>query len=361
MYQIGGEIQISNFYFNASNSLFDKNVYYLSHGRAAINLILKSIIIRGSFLLPSYLCESVLQPFISNNVKIDFYEVDDNLHINLEDLALKIKKGNIQGVYIINYFGFLYNDETNQFLQEIKKEVLIIEDFSHGSLLETNGHNLIGHFIFSSLRKYLSLPDGCILINKSHLKLNQELISGSFHNFFELKFTGKILKSIYNKSMPKKVLEQAYLKLFQHGEEILNTNSEIFSISNYSMEVLKTIDFKLNLSTRQQNFKKLQILFQDIDNDIELFNFTIEKDISPFIFPIKVRNEIRNKLRRKLGRENLYCSILWPKSTALNIYQFPRTYKLCNSILCLPIDQRYNTENMIDLFTRFMKVYEELC
>jgi dTDP-4-amino-4,6-dideoxygalactose transaminase len=360
MYQLGGEIQINNPDIGKAELIFNKDVLYLSHGRAAINLILKSIKISGSFLLPSYLCDSIIQPFVSNNIKIDFYEVDDHLNINIEDLSSRMKKGNIQGVYIINYFGFLFNYETSRVLQKIRREVLIIEDFSHGSLLETHGHKHIGHFLFSSFRKYLTLPDGCILINNSQIELRQDLIMGSFNKFFELKLTGKMLKSIYNKRMHTKEFENIYIKLLQSGEEILNTNEEIYSISNYSMNALRAIDFKAILSVRQENFVKLNSLFQDADKDIELLKVTLKRNISPFIFPIKVKKGIRDRLRLELVRKKLFCSILWPASEVVDIHQFPGTLELSNSILCLPIDQRYNIENMDDLFVRFMKTYKSI-
>jgi dTDP-4-amino-4,6-dideoxygalactose transaminase len=352
MKQFGGEIQLEDLVIDRKNVKHNENQIFLSHGRAAIHLILRSIVPSGVFLLPSYLCESIIQPFIHNNIDFDFYEVDDNLNINIDDIISKIKTKNIQGLYIINYFGFCFNTHVIQYLNSIKSEVLIIEDYSHGSLNDFNNTHSIGHFVFSSLRKYLPIPDGCILINHSEIKLRNDLINENANYFFNLKFAGRLLKSIFNNHMQDSDIEIAYLKILQEGEKILDIENEIYSISNYSYNVVSTIDLNKIRITRQENFKSLLKLFSDSAINCQPIFEYVENDVSPFVFPVKVKKEKRDLLKKKLVQENLFCPILWPLPGTVNPNRFPKTYNLSLSILCLPVDQRYNIADMRELFQR---------
>ena len=97
------EIGFGNFFHRKRNNLLKKSIL-LSSGRDCIYYILKSLNLKSRVLLPSYLCNSMLVPFDELGVKYDFYNVDENLNIDITDLKKKIEK-NTECVFVIHYFG----------------------------------------------------------------------------------------------------------------------------------------------------------------------------------------------------------------------------------------------------------------
>ena len=78
-------------------------------------------------LLPSYLCPSILDALERCGLEYGFYQVNEDLSIDLEDLAQKA--GAFKAVYFINYFGFLHPPEVRNYLKCLRENgVLVVED-----------------------------------------------------------------------------------------------------------------------------------------------------------------------------------------------------------------------------------------
>ncbi len=69
----------------------------------------------------------------------------------------------------------------------------------------------------------------------------------------------------------------------------------------------------------------------------------IENNI-PIGFPILIDN--RDKIRRELMLKSIYCPIHWDIRESRIPILFKDAYYLSERILTLPIDQRYNIEDM---------------
>jgi hypothetical protein len=81
MHYIGGEMEIENTLSNDNlEKSFpfpdDKYIFY-SSGRTALKYILKAINPSYPILLPSYLCESILQPFKELDIEYEFYRIKE--------------------------------------------------------------------------------------------------------------------------------------------------------------------------------------------------------------------------------------------------------------------------------------------
>ena len=167
---------------------------------------------------------------------------------------------------------------------------------------------------------------------------------------------GKLLKSSYINGMKDKNIEDIYLNLFNFGESLLNTNTDLYNMSDYSLRGLISIDLENVRSSRYKNYIYIKDLFEKHSLSVKLFNIEADKKSSPFVFPIKVCKELRNELRTELVELRAYCPILWPMSPVVSPEKFRKTKELSDSILCLPVDQRYSPEHMEELFSRFKKV-----
>ena len=85
----------------------------------------------------------------------DFYQVNEDLSIDLKDFAQKA--GAYRAVYFINYFGFLHPPEVRIYLKGLQKNgVLVIEDNAQAGFTD----HPVGDFVFNSLRKLVPYDGG---------------------------------------------------------------------------------------------------------------------------------------------------------------------------------------------------------
>ena len=94
---IGGQIGYDNLL--KKNLNFLKKNYIYPNGRCALFFILKKIKKKvKTIYVPSYLCESILQPIRTLNMNYKFYEVKN-------DFRFQLPKENNSAIIFLNYFG----------------------------------------------------------------------------------------------------------------------------------------------------------------------------------------------------------------------------------------------------------------
>jgi dTDP-4-amino-4,6-dideoxygalactose transaminase len=365
MKPIGGEIELN---FNLINPAINQNEYlfkydFTMNGRSAIKLALQTFNCKKIFLLPSYLCDSIIQPFNELSIPFKFYRINDDLSIDLNYLSYCKKKYDVGGILTINYFGMVYDEETLSFLRNLKKDTWIIEDYTHGSLIESEESikRSIGHIVISSLRKYLPVPDGCIIINNSSFELPK--IEEGVNEFSRLRTIAKLLRWEFINSKlnhSAKDIETLFLNLFSIAENSINNAISIEKISYLSEIVLSSLNLQIIRDSRRENFLKLLALFSG-SSVLQRFATPIYNslgDSSPFCFPLRILNGNRDTLRSRLASNNLFCSVLWPLPPGIDKAKFSSSSSLSREILCIPIDQRYNINDMEDIGERFHVLFK---
>ena len=133
------------------------NRYFLNGGRACLAVIGDYLLDHGihKILLPSYLCPSILDALERCGVEYGFYQINEDLSIDLDDLAQKA--GAYKAVYFINYFGFLHPPEVRNYLKNLRKNgALVVEDNAQAGF---SAHP-VGDFVFNSLRKLVPFDGG---------------------------------------------------------------------------------------------------------------------------------------------------------------------------------------------------------
>lgn len=313
---------------------------YLNSGRSCIKYLLKHFIEnnkKGKILLPSFLCESMLQPFMELNFEYEFYNISRKLEIDLVSLKGLVDSDTI-GILFVNYFGFFQNGETLRFINDIRDNgVVIIEDATQ-SLFSGKYY---GDYVIASLRKWFGLPDGGILINRGVedvFKLNPKF---SYDNFTTLRLIGHLIKNEYinNNINTKEVM----LNSFNNGEEYLDNAIEIKSMSPISKTLLSGYDYSLIKFKRQENYKVLFESLCDTD-EIEILFKMNDDEICPLGFPVICKD--RDGLRRYLTGIGIYCPVHWPVPGEVDNTMFYEAYSLEDSIMTIPCDQRYDKEDM---------------
>ena len=149
----------------------------------------------GPVLLPAYLCPAMIQPFQAEGLAVEFYPIGADLTVDVATLMGLVQMARPGAVLFVNYFGFLVSPMVQAALQEIKKRSWLIEDCVQGSLIEQSS-SVVGHlgdFIVTSFRKYLPVPDGGLVINRTAAVF--PALSPAAGPFVRYRLLGKLLRA----------------------------------------------------------------------------------------------------------------------------------------------------------------------
>ena len=325
------------------NQFAQKKTYFDS-GRSAIRYLC-NVTRKKTVLLPNYLCDSIIQPFLEGNFKIIFYEVNNNL----EPVIDRIYFDDSIGVFFhLGYFG----RRSTERLQEIiilmrKMGIIVIEDITH-SVFSTAKSKLESDYYICSIRKWLGIPDGGILLSNSKIeftntKVNTELIA----NYSE----GSSMKKEY---LDKRNYSSSHLNYYKIAEKSLDLSKDMFSISNYSKEVLYHYDFANMVSIRRKNATYLtkEILKLGLKT-LDLNNNNL---ITPLFVPIFFKDkEERDLFKLCLVDSNIYTPVHWSKPNNMNIDN-----NIYNIELSIPCDQRYTIQDMKLITNKIKSIMERI-
>lgn len=360
---IGGDLEINPLTFNHKSCEILLEQYYLfSSGRAALKRLLNEINPESPVLLPSYLCGSLLQPFIELDIPYTFYQVNYRFNIDTELLTKKLNTKNYSLILCIDYFGFV-NTELFNVIRRVAGDLTVVEDCTHLSLVPAllGEYNYRGDYIFGSLRKTLPVPDGGFILKNKSIALSPP--SSHFSEFCSLKYIAKTMRYLYiHSGHNDTVMEQFYMKQLQNSELLLDSEIETCGMSDISRLLLVHMDFRSVFLLRRENYKHLLGLFNNTPRIADYvfipFNAIYDFDM-PYMFPIFVLRVSRNSVRNKMAEKNIYTSIIWNLPQQLQNVDNEESIRVSETILCLPIDQRYNIDDINYLFDLFCACLEE--
>lgn len=333
-----------------SKDLFIKNakdVYYTSSGRGAIRLCLEQIKCDSKIvLLPYFTCDSVIEPFADNGYKIIYYEIETDFSIDTDKLDALIQQNNPSILYLQSYFGFDTLKGINRYIDKLKKEtqIRIVEDITH-ALLGTYNYTNADYYV-GSLRKWLEIPDGGILISKDSMIDSAKVHQRECTEIVNLFKEASKLKYDYSINVTPENKDQ-FRKLFYKAEDLLNNQKEIFPISQVSKYILSTSDFSKIKECRIKNYN---FLFQNL-SEVKSLNLVFSKsdeETAPLYFCVECKG-IRNEVQKKLAAEGIYAPVIWPKSDYLSEIHNNNEHFFYDDLLSIPCDQRYNLSSITNI------------
>lgn len=289
-------------------------------GRTAIEVVLKEIPKAKRALLPSYCCDSMIQPFRNAGIEVEFYPVyyDNGLIIEAKDP----KKVDI--FLWCDYFGFgVPMPDLSEF------SGVIIEDITH-SFFSTHAYHAQSDFFVASLRKWEPINCGgyCASISGN---LNHSPVAYPPQGFIEKKTNAMSLKKEYLSDLDIKK-KSLFLSMFRESNHWLADNYSGLLIDNWSRDYLSAVDMEKQRAIRIRNAK---FLYRELRGAQFLFN---EEDMDcPLFVPILLQN--RDEVKRILTENLIYCPVHWPKPEGVE----SNLYGIELSIIC---DQRYNESDM---------------
>lgn len=289
---------------------FHNDALRLNTGRNCLEYILRSRKYSKVYI-PYYTCGVILEPFHKLNIPYEYYRI--NIHL---ELASDIQLKEDEALIYTNYFG-LKQCYTEKLAQQYGSNLIVDNTQAFYS------KPISGIDTFYTCRKFFGVPDGAYLFTdqKLEIELTQDQ---SYERMFSL--TKRI-----------DISPEAGYQDFRLVSEAL-IGQPIKKMSKLTNRMMQGIDYDAVAHRRRTNYEILQNALA-CENNLAL---TLEKDAVPMAYPFFVPV---HGLREELIENKIFVARYWP-----NVFGWcdksDWEYELAESIVCLPIDQRYGEEEM---------------
>lgn len=294
---------------NYSGNCYHNTNLLLSSGRNSLRYIIKERKITNLFL-PYFLCESLTDVSLLENVNIIYYHLDNNMMPIVDEKQLNENSF----LYFVNYYGLL-RDKIGSIVDNYKH---IIIDNTH-DFFDTTLYNAD---VIYNYRKYFGVPDGSCIMSRDLLR-NEKYEVG--------KSLGKIIEMISRDETGEYFHYSSFLEADKHYR-----SEDLCYMSNFTANYLKAIDYYKALRQRLNNYKYLSEGLNGINSlDVSQRELT-------FMYPFLCNNG--EKLRKYLQANNIYSQMLWP-NVEWNGCDDNEVH-IARQMVLLPIDQRYSEEEM---------------
>lgn len=285
----------------------------LNSARNAVFYICKA---RGynKIYIPLFLCDAVSSMCMREHIQFEYYHID----IFLRPVFEKSLKED-ECLYVVNYYGQLKRSEILKYFARFKN--IIIDNVQAFFERPINGIDTI-----YSCRKFFGVPDGAYLSTNCYLK-----------NRLKKSNPDKRLSHLFGR-----IIDGAskHYEEFLQSEELLSSES-LMSMSKFSRDILKRIDYKSAKAKREKNYSILEKQLKRINK------LNVRMPSGPFSYPLFV--EDGDKMRKTLAAKKIYIPLLWPN------VDDGLEKKLADNILPLPCDQRYSESDMLIIIEEVLK------
>lgn len=297
--------------------LKDGNLYYeydssrmlkCNTGLTAIYCAIKNIVPKRVFI-PHFICDTVHE--LINNLGIEIIRY----YITRDFKPINVKPDKDDCIILVNYFGVCDEVVLNQL---DKFNNIIIDNtqaFFAKPIFRTGVYNVY------SCRKFIGTPDGAFLIgeNIKYIDLDEDF-SGD-RSLFLLKQHETGINSAYQESL----------------ENYSCIKNERRKMSLLTEKLLRSVDYSHIINSRKNNFNKLHSILKRHNR----YDFDDKVSSVPYSYPLLLNIDIRKKLIDR----RIYVPTLW-KEKITEEYINKVEYDYSKNICHLPMDQRYNTEDM---------------
>lgn len=311
---------------------------YLS-GRTALTAIILDLKQQGvkSVCLPEYCCESMIEPFLRQDMEVAFYPVRKT-QMGLE-LSLD---GSIDGdaVLLVDYFGFMTKElrELIQHLKSIGK--ITILDLTHTVFADERSCEV--DYAFGSYRKWTGVEAGFVS-GKHAQRLSSWELSEAGIEYLSLRAQARGVKSEFvADGYCDESLRREQLRLFDQAEEILDRDY-LSDTDDENKTRMLSLDVERIKNARRNNAKTIYRYFARLKLCKPFFSELAEDSI-PLAVPVLVTEGKRDSLRALLRENGVFCPVHWPMSSLHKVGKDSLT--LFENELSLVCDQRYETVDM---------------
>jgi dTDP-4-amino-4,6-dideoxygalactose transaminase len=325
---------------------------FVCSGRSAIGVAVRyaqrhSPPARNCVLLPSYLCHTVIQPFLELGFEVAFYPVGGDLMIDVREIARRIDRRTL-AVLIMQYFGFQQDPALTQRLLSEFPDIYLIDDRTHTLLSDLANRDSCstGAIVVYSARKWAPFPDlGIVRWPASAVvgagEKPQLLDVGYDFAFLSTRFAALLMRSLFM-AFPCEVLRRWSIAPVQQSDRILDRRCVLRSASPASLLLWQVWNWRQSWDARRRNFQYLLERWPR-KAGTPLYR-ALSDEICPLGFPVRTSN--RCSVRERLIRHQVYPPVHWLLPKQVDPGEFADSARLADEELTIPIDQRYSLTDM---------------
>ena len=278
----------------------------LNSGRFCLEYLLRC---RGynKVYVPYYTCDTAIEPIVKLGINYEFYHIDKEYHIVNPPI---LNDG--EALLYTNYWG-VQNDYCQQLASRYGKQLIL--DYTQAFYSKP----ICGIDTFYSCRKYFGVPDGGYLYTDA--VANFEIDHDESYSRMD-----SLLKRI-------DLSPEAGFNDFHKVSDTFH-DMPIRRMSRLTKRLMQSIDNELVAQRRIDNYNTLRKVL----GGRELYYGEV-----PMIFPYE--SVEGQELRKHLIANKIFVAKYWPNVDKWAEEDSTERW-LANYILPLPIDQRYNNEEM---------------
>ncbi len=323
---------------------------YFSTARQAIRCCLRDLPAdEKTALLPEYTCGSVIRTFQQEGYSLYFYPLDAQLRIStsrINQLLLQHKAG----VLLVHpYFGFNTIDED----EAVIDTATVIYDATQA--LFSDFTYLQADYVVASIRKWGPFPDGAYCVKKHGRFADKTEYpeDEAYLAIIKQAFQGKAAYIEEDRGQ-----KDDFRNLYAQAQTILRSRTDLYRMSEESMNIYRRYDFDSLIRSRRANFQTL-LAYSSWDQLGELTSPCLPEDVVPLYFSLRLTRTSRAKFQHHLASHDVYAPVIWPKAPYLDLRGVgEETDRIYSQILSLPLDQRYSTADMNRIIS-VIELYED--
>ncbi len=281
----------------------------LNTGRNAFEYLLR-VNNYSAVYIPYFTCEVMLEPLNKLKIPYYFYTINENL-----EPVLDFEIGATECLLYTNYFG-------------VKEDFVLALSRRIPNLIIDNTQAFFSDPVanidtFYSCRKFFGVADGAYLQTKklSNLKFERDTSSERMtHLFKSIDFS----------------VEEGYKNFVENDKSL--ENNPIRLMSKLTERIMQGIDYQKCKAIRKSNFEFLHDKLKHINK----LNLKAKRIEAPLCYPLLVN---KDNIRNRLISKRIFIPTYWPNVfiwTSEKMFE----YYLAKHILPLPIDHRYNENDM---------------
>lgn len=304
MREIGGYFELDKY----SMPMLHEGAIALNCGRNTLAYLIEAKGIE-KIKVPKFLCDTVREVCEKEKISISFYSITRDFLP--EGLTLEAD----EWLYLVNFYGQLDNDTIRGYVEKYER-VIVDHAQAYFQMPLENVDTLY------TCRKFFGVADGGILYTDT--KLDREIPQDE--SFERMKF----VLGRFERSASEFYAEAASNNDFFADEPIK-------LMSKLTENLLHGIDYEAVKQKRTRNFEILHEAFGKI-NPLKL---TVPR--GAFMYPLYLENG--GEIRRKLQAKKIFIPTLWP-DVFEHCDESELEYDYAKNILPIPVDQRYDEEDM---------------
>lgn len=301
-------------------------------------------------MIPAYTCQTVITPFEKAGWTCSFYSVRRDLRIDIQSLYEGVDQYDPSLIVVHPYFGMDLNSEEEKAFETIKeKGIPIVLDLTQ-CLFSTKEYSFAS-FIVASYRKWMPIPDGGYLIQRSHsLTIAQPEMENS--DFTDREIAAMYLRGLYFENGEQRIKDIS-IRLSKMADHIAESVMGPHKMSKVAYNLLERENAE---SIQDCRFDNYSFLFHNIHESNSITKVcTNMSDVTtaPLYFTIFADN--RAVLQRLLAQDSIYAPVIWPVEDEKVLIDDEVRF-IYNHLLAIPCDQRFNKTEMsrvVDIINKF--------